>query len=160
MVVFESRQEDQREVIQESFIQLLTIVDFFFVSITLVGLMLCFFSLVSSMISNITEQAQDIAIIRSMGLSKRDVVKVYVYEAFILVVASAGLGCGTGWSIAWTFSSQRSLFTQLPLAFYFPWPIVVTVIGSAVVCAMLAAGVPSYKLVQKRITQLLRLFGS
>ena len=144
----------------EAFRQLLTIVDFFFVSITLVGLLLCFFSLVASMVSNITEQAQDIAIVRSMGLSKKDVIKVYVYEAFILVVASAVLGCGTGWSIAWTFSSQRSLFTQLPLAFYFPWPIVATVIGSAVVCAMLSAGIPSYRLVQKRITQLLRLFGS
>ena len=144
----------------ESFQQLLSIIDFFFVSITLVGLMLCFFSLVASMVSNIAEQAQDIAIIRSIGFSKKDVIKVYIYEAFILVVASAALGCLTGWSIAWTFSSQRSLFTQLPLAFYFPWPIVTTVIGCAIVCALLAAGIPSYKLVQKRITQLLRLFGS
>ena len=65
---------------------------------------------------------------------------------------------GVGYVVAWTFSSQRTLFTQLPLAFYFPWPIVVTVIGSAIFCACMAAGIPSWRLVQLRITELLRRF--
>ncbi len=140
--------------------QTMAIIDFFFVSITLVGLVLCFFSLVASMVSNIHEQAQDIAIVRAMGLTRNDVTIVYVFEAFVLVIASAVLGMGVGYAVAWTFSSQRSLFLQLPLAFTFPWPIVVTVIGSAVVCASLAAGIPSRRMVQLRITELLRKFGS
>ena len=141
-----------------SILQTMAIIDFFFVSITLVGLLLCFFSLVASMVSNIHEQSQDIAIIRSMGLTRRSVTLVYVFEAFVLVVSSAILGMGVGYVVAWTFSSQRTLFTQLPLAFYFPWPIVVTVIASAIFCACLAAGIPSWKLVQLRITELLRKF--
>ena len=51
--------------------QTMAIIDFFFVSITLVGLLLCFFSLVASMISNIHEQSQDIAILRSMVSIKK-----------------------------------------------------------------------------------------
>lgn len=140
--------------------QTMAIIDFFFVSITLVGLVLCFFSLVASMVSNIHEQSQDIAIVRAMGLTRNDVMVVYVFEAFVLVVASAILGMGVGYAVAWTFSSQRSLFLQLPLAFTFPWPIVVTVIGSAIVCASMAAGIPSRRMVQLRITELLRKFGS
>lgn len=140
-------------------LQTLAIIDFFFVSITLVGLLLCFFSLVASMVSNIHEQSQDIAIIRSMGLTRKSLILIYIYEAFILVISSATLGMGVGYVVAWTFSSQRVLFTQLPLSFYFPWPIVVTVIVSAIVCACLAAGIPSHKLVQLRITELLRRFG-
>lgn len=143
-----------------SITQTLAIIDFFFVAITLVGLLLCFFSLVASMVSNIHEQSQDIAIVRSMGLTKRQVVMVYVFEAFVLVLSSAGLGMGVGFVIAWTFSSQQNLFTQLPLTFYFPWPIVLTVIVTAIVCACLAAGLPSWRLVQLRITELLRKFGS
>merc|ERR1712166_1168374 len=143
----------------KSITQTLAIIDFIFVAITLVALLLCFFSLVASMVSNIHEQSQDIAIIRSMGLKRKEIVMVYVFEAFVLVVSSSALGMGVGYVVAFTFSSQQTLFTQLPLTFIFPWSIVVTVICTAIVCAALAAGLPAWKLVQLRITELLRRFG-
>jgi ABC-type antimicrobial peptide transport system permease subunit len=57
---------------------------------------LCFFSLSSSMSSNILEQSREIAILRSIGFPGKSIVILYVYEAFIVVTSASVLGIFIG----------------------------------------------------------------
>ena len=65
---------------------------------------ICFFSLSSSMSGNLYEQCKDIAVMRSIGFTKGIITKLYIYEAFILVIASSIsgviIGTAAGYSIS------------------------------------------------------------
>ena len=126
-------------------------------ALTVVGMTLCFFSLLASMIANIAEQTKDIAILRSLGVSQLDIVLIFVLEAFILVVASSFLGSIAGYLVAWTISSQRALITQVPVSSYFPFDTALLIIFLALLFGILSAAFPAKFYAGKYIAKLLRL---
>lgn len=67
---------------------------------------LCFFSLSSSMTANLYEQAKEIGVLRSIGFTENRIVMLYMYEAFILVMASSMLGVLIGILVGWTMTAQ------------------------------------------------------
>lgn len=56
------------------------------------------------MTGNLYEQCKEISVMRAIGFTKTVITKLYVYEAFVLVVASSCsgvmIGTITGWSIS------------------------------------------------------------
>ena len=98
---------------------------------TAVALLICFFSLMSSMIANIHEQTKEIGLLRALGVTRVWIARVYSLEAMVLVLSAAALGVAIGTILAFTISAQRQLFTQLPLPFTFPTaPMVVITVAS------------------------------
>jgi len=98
---------------------------------TAVALLICFFSLTSSMIANIHEQTKEIGLLRALGVTRVWIARVYSLEAMVLVLSAAALGVAIGTILAFTISAQRQLFTQLPLPFTFPTaPMVVITVAS------------------------------
>jgi ABC-type antimicrobial peptide transport system permease subunit len=71
---------------------------------TVIGItmFLCFFSLSSSMTANIMEQTKEIGILRSLGYTKSRITMLYIYESFILVIASSLLGVLIGFIVGST----------------------------------------------------------
>jgi ABC-type antimicrobial peptide transport system permease subunit len=67
---------------------------------------LCFFSLSSSMTANILDQAKEIGILRSLGLSKTRITLMFLYESFLLVISASILGILIGFIIASTLVYQ------------------------------------------------------
>jgi ABC-type antimicrobial peptide transport system permease subunit len=51
-----------------------------------------FFSLNSSMLTNISEQTKEVGILRAVGLTKAAIFRLYIYEAFILIIGASLLG--------------------------------------------------------------------
>ena len=127
-----------------------------FDSATYVAMGLCLFSLMASMFTNIYEQSKEIAIVRAMGLPGSAVVRVYTYEAFVLVLAASILGMCIGALMSWTMSAQRVLFTQLPVSVPFPWQLIVLVLVGSVVCAIVASCAPARRLMKKKIASVMR----
>jgi ABC-type antimicrobial peptide transport system permease subunit len=74
-------------------------------------MVLCFFSLISSMTANIMEQTKEIAILRAVGITKSSMIRLYIYEAFTLVFSSCIIGMFVGIIVGFTMSMQRALFT-------------------------------------------------
>jgi hypothetical protein len=68
---------------------LLTII---FQGITLMTMIVSFFSLNSTMYTNILEQRQEMGVWRSLGVNKVTVYRIFAYEAFILTSSSSILG--------------------------------------------------------------------
>jgi ABC-type antimicrobial peptide transport system permease subunit len=136
---------------------IVTTINYFFAALTVVGMTLCFFSLLASMIANITEQTKDIAILRSLGLTQSDIIQTFVLEASVLVIASSLLGSVAGYLVAWTISSQRALITQVPVSGYFPVDTAILIISLALMFGVLSAGFPAKMYARKYIANLLRL---
>lgn len=60
--------------------------------VTVVVLIVAFFSLNSSMFTNIMEQKMEIGILRALGVQRFAVFRLYAYEAFFLIFAASLLG--------------------------------------------------------------------
>ena len=127
-----------------------------FDSATYVAMGLCLFSLMASMFTNIYEQSKEIAILRAMGLPAWTVVRIYTYEAFVLVLGASLLGMCIGALMSSTMSAQRVLFTQLPVSVPFPWQLVVLVLVGSFACAIVASCMPARTLMQKKIASIMR----
>ena len=115
------------------------VVGFFFIFTQVMAMVICFFSLMSSMAANIHEQAKEIGIMRAIGAKKFPLKRLYVEEAFVIVVSASFMGVVVGVGVAYTMNIQRSLFTQLPLPFVFPWTQVIIVVATAVLGAFLSS---------------------
>jgi len=133
------------------------IMNYFFNFTTIVAMLICFFSLMSSMYTNIYEQTKEIGILRAMGLSKSPLVRIYIYEAFVLVFSSCILGIIIGTIVAYTMTLQRILFTQLPVPFIFPYLLLATVFGASVLCSVISAVGPIYTIIQQNIVVIMRI---
>ena len=127
-----------------------------FDSATYIAMGLCLFSLMASMYTNIYEQSKEIAIVRAMGLSAFSIIRIYTYEAFVLVLAASLLGMCIGALMSATMSAQRVLFTQLPVSVPFPWTLVVLVLIGSVACALVASCMPARQLMNKKIASIMR----
>ncbi|KAJ3371015.1 hypothetical protein GGF31_003745 [Allomyces arbusculus] len=115
--------------------------------VTALIMVITFFSLNTSMYVNITEQAKEIGILRSLGLGRLAVMRLYFYESLILIMAAFVLGMVVGTGMSWTMSAQRAILTQSPIDSRFPWPLATIVVASSVVSAFLATVGPVYQLV-------------
>lgn len=78
-------------------------------------LLISFFSLVTTSYVNIVNQSTEIAILMTLGYDKSRIVRIYIYEAFVLVVNSCLIGVAVGWFVAWMMGLQRELFGDFPV---------------------------------------------
>ena len=78
-------------------------------------LIISFFSLVTTSYVNIVNQSTEIAILMTLGYDKSRIVRIFIYEAFVLVVNSCLIGVAVGWFVAWMMGLQRELFGDFPV---------------------------------------------
>jgi len=83
-------------------VQVELILDSIFNILIVITMLLCLFSLVSSMSANLFDQTKEIGVLRAMGFTKNRIKMLYFYEAFILVIASSLLGIMIGTTVAFT----------------------------------------------------------
>jgi len=132
------------------------VIAYFFDFTTIVAMAISFFSLMSSMFTNVYEQTKEIGILRAIGIPKFWVFRIYIYEAFVLVFSSSLLGMLIGTLVGFTVVLQRVLFTQLPIPFVFPYQLLLVVFGCSVVFAFLASFGPTRAVLGYTIVSILR----
>jgi len=130
---------------------------FIFMLIEVLAMVFSFFSLVTSMSTNILEQTKEIAVLRAIGMSRRKINFLFVCEAFVLVLSSAIFGVLIGTAVAWVLAAQQVLFTQLPFIFEFPFKGLVVVFIGAVVSAFLSSYVPSSRITKHSIAKIMKI---
>lgn len=141
---------------EESLNIAVTVVNFFFAFAQIMASIICYFALSSSMSTNIHEQAKEIGILRSIGLRKTPCTRVYIWEGFVLVLASSLLGVVVGVVMGYTIVLQRALFTQLPLPFVFPWLQLAVILGLSLVFGFVSSFAPIRRMLgAKSITAIL-----
>ncbi|KAG5493177.1 hypothetical protein GH5_01917 [Leishmania sp. Ghana 2012 LV757] len=129
----------------------------FFIAAEIMILLICFFSLMSSMTTNVLDSSKEIGVLLCMGMSHFQVYRVFVWEAFILVVSSGFMGLLVGLVVAYTMQLQNVLFTQLPLPFPFPYLQLAILVVMGLVSALASSISPvAYLLGLPSITHILR----
>ena len=123
---------------------------------TIIVMIMCFFSLTSSMYTNVIQQSKEIAVLRALGTRRFPIMRIYLYESFILILSSTIMGLIIGSFVAYTYISQRSLFTQLQLPFIFPYQMTIIVFIMAIILSFFASIIPIYLLLFDSITNVMR----
>jgi len=54
---------------------------------------------------NIIQQVREIGVLRSIGFNKKQITRVYVYEAFVLVFSSSLFGILIGFLVGYTMTA-------------------------------------------------------
>jgi ABC-type antimicrobial peptide transport system permease subunit len=54
---------------------------------------------------NIIKQSREIGVLRCIGVKKKEIILLYVYEAFVLVFSSSLFGILIGWLIGYTMTA-------------------------------------------------------
>jgi ABC-type antimicrobial peptide transport system permease subunit len=134
----------------------LDLLNYFFIAVTVIAVTLCFFVLWLSFTANIRENAWELGVLRALGLTEAQVVRVYVYEAVALIASSVVLGTTIGILQATTLTLQFNLFTELPFTFDFPLPLYATVIVLSTGAALGGSVFPARKFQRRPIAQVLK----
>ena len=133
------------------------VINIIFIIVTIIVMFLCFFSLVSSMSANILEQCKEISVLRSIGVTIRQMISLYIYEAFVLVFASSFTGLIIGTVVGFTMSIQRALFTQLPIKFTFPLSSFIIILVVSVFVAVFSTLLPSLRIMKREISVIMKM---
>lgn len=133
------------------------ILNIFFIMAELMILVICFFSLMSSMTTNVLNSSKEIGVLLCMGMTRFQVYRVYIGEAFILVVSSGVVGLIVGVIVAYTMLLQQILFAQITFPFPFPYIQLCIVVAVGFVSALASSVSPvAYLLGLPSVTHILR----
>eukprot|EP00455_Lapot_gusevi_P003459 TRINITY_DN11415_c0_g1_i1.p1 TRINITY_DN11415_c0_g1~~TRINITY_DN11415_c0_g1_i1.p1 ORF type:complete len:116 (-),score=43.98 TRINITY_DN11415_c0_g1_i1:116-436(-) len=102
------------------------------------------------------QNSWEFGVLRAIGLSAFRVVMVYIYEALALILACVVLGTIVGILIAISLTLQFNLFTEMPFAFEFPFALFFSMLGMALVVALLGSYLPARFFLNKSISNTIR----
>lgn len=88
--------------------------------VAVISLFLAFFLLLISMTQNINDAIWEYGVLRSMGVTKAEGRRIYMYEAFMIVVTASLLGTVVGVLTSLLLTAQFYMFIELPLHLNFP----------------------------------------
>ncbi len=99
------------------------------------------FGVVNTMMTSVHERIKDIGIMRAVGASRNQIIKVFVYEAVLIGIIGGLLGYIAGTLIAW---GTAPLVFEGAVATFAPWYLPLSVLLSIVV-AVASAAYPAYR---------------
>lgn len=107
---------------------------------------------VNTMIASVHERTRDIGIMKAVGASQTQIIRVFIYEAVIIGLIGGILGYLLGTLLA--FAVGPMVFADAPVAFvpaYLP-----VALGVAVIIAVLAAAYPAYRATRIKVVECFR----
>lgn len=114
-------------------------IDLFYVIVSLISVILSFFLILVSFVSNVKENSWEFGVLRAIGLTKAQMTRIYIYEATALTLSSGLLGTTVGIVVAITLVMQFLVFTELPFEFLFPTNIFCVTFFSGTITAILGS---------------------
>lgn len=121
-----------------------------------IALFIMFYLLLIAMTQNITEAIWEYGVLRSMGLTKAEGRRVYLYEAYTVVVAATIMGVLVGISASILISAQLFTFIEMPPVFIFPYFTFAGMIVIAIITTYVAVYMPMKRVNQKQIAAVLK----
>lgn len=111
----------------------------------------------NTMAMSIRERTREVAVLKTLGFTKRSVLGLFVSEAVALSLAGGLLGVGLGWLMVYGLTHSPQFFSFFPMKVTFGiW--IVALLTSGVV-GLLSSAVPSYTASQINIVDGLRHIG-
>jgi ABC-type lipoprotein release transport system permease subunit len=106
--------------------------------------------------SNVRYNGWEVGVLRSIGISSNQIVRIYIYEAISVVLSAITLGTIVGIVVAIVLTLQFNLFLELPFVFYFPLPLFLVVFFLSIILSVLGAFIPANQFARKTISNVIR----
>jgi putative ABC transport system permease protein len=121
-----------------------------------VAVTIAVFGLVASTASGVAERRREIAVLKAVGLKKRDLRRMFAAEAVALTSGAGVVGAAIGWLLAVMFVMQAAALIEMPVVFAVPWLTMATTLGISVVAGLAAAFIATKGLLHKPVAEILR----
>ena len=157
------KQEDTlltKKQVTDSFDSLNLVFSVFFAIIGAISLTIAFFLLWLSMTQNIESAIWEYGVLRSIGLKQDEGRRLYMYEAFAIVVSSSCLGIIVGFLVSLMIASQFYMFIELPVKLFFPYYTLSGMLVMAVITTYISVYKPMKEVNKRRIANVLKAGGS
>ena len=123
-----------------------------------ITMFLCFYTLSVRISTRLYNERRDVAILRSVGMTKYRIKTLYLYEAVTQVLTSCILGAGVGSLIGFVLLKQFNLFLGSDVTMFFPYWEFLLFLALSLVCSIIAAYVPSTYFAKRTIAEIFRMF--
>ena len=120
------------------------IIGYIFLVLGIIALVLSFFLIWTSFYSNIRENIAEYGIMRSIGITKAQSIRIYLYEAATIILSSIFIGTFIGVVISASLILQFDVFLELPFVFNFPFQLYFILITVGLVLGLLGSYYPTY----------------
>jgi ABC-type antimicrobial peptide transport system permease subunit len=124
--------------------------------IGIISLILTFFLLLVSTRQNVKDNIWEYGVLRSMGFTKSQGQRLYMYEAFFTVIAASMCGVLIGVLTSTLVTAQFYLFLELPLVVQVPWILAGTVLTVSFSTTYFAVLIPIADVNKRRIASVLK----
>ena len=105
---------------------------------------------------NIFEQKKEIAIMRSLGMKKSDLIFIYICEAIVLILSSSIIGTIIGSLISYTMSLQWQMFTNVNVSFYINKSNLIYIIIFSIIGGIFSTIIPASNMLRSSIAALVK----
>jgi len=140
----------------EGFESIQSIFNIFVAIIAAISLFIAFFLLLVASTQNVNDAIWEYGVLRSMGLTKKEGMRIYIYEAYIVVGSAAILGTIVGFCTATAVAVQFYSFIELPISVAFPWALFVSMIVLSLLTVMVAVCTPVSQVNRRQIAGVLK----
>ena len=120
------------------------IIEIILLILGIIALILSFFLIWISFYNNIRENIAEYGIMRSIGITKAQSIRIYLYEAFVIILSSIIIGTILGIFISTTITVQFDMFFEFPFIFHFPFKLYSILITIGLFLALLGSYYPTY----------------
>lgn len=124
--------------------------------IGVISLILTFFLLLVATTQNIKDNIWEYGVLRSMGITKAQGKRIFMYEAFLVIVSAGILGILIGIIVACLVTAQFNMFLEQPFKLEFPWALVSILCFVALSTTFLAVHYPVAQVNKSTISKVLR----
>ena len=139
-----------------NFASITSIFNIFVAIIAAISLFIAFFLLLVASTQNVNDAIWEYGVLRSMGMTRNEGLRIYIYEAYIVVVSAAFLGTIVGFVTAAAVAVQFYSFIELPIVVEFPWVLFACMMVLSLVTVMLAVCIPVSAVNRKQIAGVLK----
>ena len=134
------------------------IIGYIFLVLGIIALILSFFLIWTSFYSNIRENIAEYGIMRSIGITKAQSVRIYLYEAASIILSSIIIGTFIGVVISASLILQFDVFIELPFIFNFPFQLYFILIFVGLGLGLLGSYYPTYAVNSLSLVKIMKGF--
>ena len=124
--------------------------------IAMTTVFICIFGLLSSSYSTIIERKKEIGIVRTLGLKGREINRLFIIEALVIMISSGTIGVIVGWLSAWIVTSNLSTLTGQPDVIFIPTSSIVLIYLLSVFMILLGMKLLLRKVRKQKIVDIYR----
>lgn len=124
--------------------------------IGLISLVITFFLLLIATTQNIKENVWEYGVLRSVGLNMNEGHRIFMYEAFLVILSAGVLGVFIGVLVASLVTNQFYMFVELPFKLALPYGLIALMLLTALGTTYFAVLIPMKQVNRATIAKILK----